>query len=64
MNAEYKHGINDYTIKGKELIKLSAVLGEFQQLADSVTRFSVNPSESYKCLEMCISMKVCKTILL
>ncbi|MGJ7912621.1 excinuclease ABC subunit C [Neobacillus sp. LXY-1] len=52
--AEYKHGINDYTIKGKKLIKLSAVLDEIQQLTDEETQFNIVPSESYNCLKMCM----------
>ncbi|WLR60164.1 GIY-YIG nuclease family protein [Guptibacillus hwajinpoensis] len=52
--AEYKHGINDYTIKNKQLIKLSTVLEEIQKLVDDETRFSIKVSESYKCLENCM----------
>ena len=51
--AEYKHGINDYTIRDKELVQLSAVLNEIQQLIDDETGFEVNVSESYTCLEKC-----------
>ncbi|MGG1398963.1 excinuclease ABC subunit C [Bacillus salipaludis] len=52
--AEYKHGINDYTIKGKKLIKLSTVIGEIQQLTDEETRFNIIASESFKCIESCM----------
>ncbi|ADU32520.1 hypothetical protein [Evansella cellulosilytica] len=52
--AEYKHGINDYTIKNKKLVKLSAVLEEIQQLVVEDTRFSVGASESQRCLELCM----------
>jgi hypothetical protein len=52
--AEYKHGINDYTIKDKQLVKLSAVLGEIQQFVDEETGFSIGASESYRCLEICM----------
>ncbi|WP_368901884.1 excinuclease ABC subunit C [Oceanobacillus oncorhynchi] len=51
--AEYKHGINDYTIREKELVQLSAVLNEIQQLIDDETGFEVKVSESYTCLEKC-----------
>ncbi|WHZ60031.1 excinuclease ABC subunit C [Metabacillus hrfriensis] len=52
--AEYKHGINDYTIKDKKLIKLTAVLDEIQQLTDEETRFNIDVSESANCLKKCI----------
>ncbi|MDQ0975998.1 hypothetical protein QFZ31_005876 [Neobacillus niacini] len=52
--AEYKHGINDYTIKGRKLNKLSAVLDEIHQLTDEETQFSIDPSESYNCLKVCM----------
>ncbi|MBF7155063.1 GIY-YIG nuclease family protein [Bacillus albus] len=52
--AEYKHGINDYTIKDKKLIKLSAVLDEIQQLTDEDTQFNIDPSETYNCLRLCM----------
>src|SRR5699024_6254007 len=51
--AEYKHGMNDYTIRDKELVQLSAVLNEIQQLIDDETGFEVKVSESYTCLEKC-----------
>lgn len=51
--AEYKHGINDYTVRDKELVQLSAVLNEIQQLTDEETGFEVKVSESYTCLERC-----------
>lgn len=51
--AEYKHGINDYTIRDKELVRLSTVLNEIQQLTDEETGFGVKVSESYTCLEKC-----------
>ncbi|HDR7612510.1 TPA: GIY-YIG nuclease family protein [Bacillus mycoides] len=52
--AECNHGINDYTIKDKKLIKLSAVLDEIQQLIDEETQFNINLSESYNCLRLCM----------
>ncbi|MFV5897064.1 MULTISPECIES: zinc-ribbon domain-containing protein [unclassified Bacillus cereus group] len=52
--AECNHGINDYTIKDKKLIKLSAVLDEIQQLIDEETQFNINLSESYNCLRSCM----------
>ncbi|WP_405098598.1 zinc-ribbon domain-containing protein [Oceanobacillus sp. FSL H7-0719] len=52
--SEFKHGINDYTIKDKELVQLSAVLNEIQQLINEETGFEVKVSESYPCLEECI----------
>jgi hypothetical protein len=52
--AEFKHGINDYTIKDKELVKLSAVLKEIQQLTDEKTRFNIVFSESVTCLNICL----------
>lgn len=52
--AEYRHGINDYTVKDKNLINLSTVLNEVQQLANEETQFSINASESYRCLEICM----------
>lgn len=51
--AEYKHGMNDYTIRDKDLVQLSAVLYEIQQLIDDETGFEVKVSESYTCLEKC-----------
>ncbi|MGW6384527.1 excinuclease ABC subunit C [Peribacillus butanolivorans] len=52
--AEYKHGINDYTIKDKKMIKLTDVLDEIKQIIDDETRFNLVPSESFKCLEKCM----------
>jgi hypothetical protein len=52
--AEFKHGINDYTIKDKELVKLSAVFKEIQQLTDEKTRFNIVVSESDTCLKICL----------
>ena len=52
--AEYKHGINDYSIKGKKLVELSAVLDEIQKLIDEETQFNIDPSESYNCLKVCM----------
>lgn len=50
INAEYKHGINDATLKGKKLIKLSSVLDKIQLLCNEETRFNINISESQNCL--------------
>lgn len=52
--TEYKHGINDYTIKDKKLIKLSAVLDEIQQLIDEETQFSINTFKLDSCLRICM----------
>lgn len=52
--AEFKHGINDYTIRNERLVKLSVVLREIQQFVDYDTRYNISVSESYKCLEKCI----------
>ena len=52
--AEYKHGINDYTLKDQELIKLSVVLDEIKQITDEETRFNIDVSESVNCLKKCI----------
>jgi hypothetical protein len=52
--AEYKHGINDYSIKDKRLIKLSTVLDEILRLVDDSTRYNIRVSESNKCLERCM----------
>lgn len=50
INTEYRYGINDATLKGKKLIKLSSVLDEIQLLCNEETRFNVNISESQNCL--------------
>lgn len=50
INAEYRHGINDYTLKGKKLVKLTNVLNEIQLLCNEETRFNINISESQNCL--------------
>lgn len=50
INAEYRHGINDATIKDKKLVKLSDVLDEVQTLCNEETRFNINISESQNCL--------------
>ncbi|WP_210367882.1 excinuclease ABC subunit C [Bacillus sp. REN3] len=49
--SEYKHGINDYTLKDKELVRLEEVLDELQQLVDDETVFYLSNTESYGCLE-------------
>ena len=54
ISAEYKHGINDYTLKDKELIKLSVVIDEIKVLTDEETRFNIDVSESVNCLRKCI----------
>ncbi|QUW23612.1 excinuclease ABC subunit C [Sporosarcina sp. Marseille-Q4063] len=53
--AEYKHGINDYTIKDKELVQLTAVFNEIHHLINDETRFEVEVSESYPCLGKCLN---------
>lgn len=52
--AEYKHGINDYTLKNQHLVELSVVLDEIQQTIDEETRFNLQVSESHSVLEMCL----------
>lgn len=54
IQAEYKHGINDYTLKDKKLIKLSVVLDEIMEITDDETRFNIDVSESVNCLKRCI----------
>lgn len=54
IQAEYKHGINDYTLKDKKLIKLSVVLDEIKQITDEETRYNIDVSESANCLKKCI----------
>jgi hypothetical protein len=49
--AEYRSGINDYTIREKNLVRLSEVLDELQQLVNDETVFCLENSESYGCLE-------------
>ncbi|MCM3584250.1 hypothetical protein M3182_00660 [Mesobacillus maritimus] len=49
--AEYKHGINDYTLKDKKLVRLEEVFDELQQLVDDETIFYLSNLESYGCLE-------------
>ncbi|WP_018782178.1 hypothetical protein [Bacillus sp. 95MFCvi2.1] len=52
--TEYKHGINDYTIKDKKLIKLSSVLDEVQQLIDEETQFNIDTFKLDSCLRLCM----------
>jgi len=54
IQAEYKHGINDYTLKDKSLIKLPVVLEEIKKLTDENTRFNISASESANCLKVCL----------
>ncbi|WP_282139273.1 zinc-ribbon domain-containing protein [Rossellomorea aquimaris] len=49
--AEYKHGINDYTLKDKKLVRLEVVLDELQQLVNDETEFVLTNTESKGCLE-------------
>ncbi|MBS4223846.1 excinuclease ABC subunit C [Lederbergia citrea] len=49
--AEFRHGINDYTIKDKDLVRLEEVLDELQQLVDDETVFYLSNTESNGCLE-------------
>lgn len=55
--AEYKHGINDYTVKDKPLHDLLVVFNELQSLIDEQTKFSIKISETYKCLNLSIPAK-------
>ncbi|MBR8645141.1 hypothetical protein KEH51_15740 [[Brevibacterium] frigoritolerans] len=57
VQAEFKHGINDCTVKDKQLVKLSVVLDEIQQLIDKDTRFNTYTSESNNCLKMCMILE-------
>jgi hypothetical protein len=52
--AEFKHGINDCTIKNKQLVKLLDVLDEIQHITNDKTGFNVDVSESSRCLKICI----------
>ncbi|MFT9599176.1 MAG: excinuclease ABC subunit C, partial [Mesobacillus sp.] len=54
VQAEYKHGINDYTLKDKELIKLANVIDEIKQITDEETRYNIDVSESVNCLRRCL----------
>jgi hypothetical protein len=54
IQAEFKHGINDYTLKDKELIKLSVVLDEIKEITDNETLFNIEVSESANCLKKSI----------
>ncbi|WP_052948788.1 hypothetical protein [Mesobacillus campisalis] len=49
--AEYKEGINDFTLKDKELVQLEVVFEELQQLVDDETVYYLANTESYRCLE-------------
>lgn len=52
--AEFKHGINDYTLKNQPLVELSVVLDEIQQMTDEETRFNLQVSESHNVSKMCL----------
>lgn len=39
--AEYKHGINDYTVKGKSLYPLSLILTKIEQQTNCETKFKI-----------------------
>ncbi|HHT7061361.1 TPA: excinuclease ABC subunit C [Bacillus cereus] len=52
--SEYKHGINDYTIKDKRLYKLKTVFNRLQKLTNTATKFTKYASESDNCLKKCI----------
>lgn len=54
VSAEYKHGINDYTLKDQELINLIVVLDEIKEISNEETRFNIDVSESVNCLRKCI----------
>lgn len=58
INAEIKHGMNDYTLKDKSLVQLTAVLDEIQQTIDEETRFNLYVSESQNCLKRCVPFKI------
>ncbi|HDX9577080.1 TPA: excinuclease ABC subunit C [Bacillus pseudomycoides] len=53
--AEYKHGMNDYTIQDKPLIPLENVFEEIQKVTDEKTTFRIYATESAKCLSYCMS---------
>lgn len=53
--SEYKHGINDYTIKNQRLYKLETVFNRLQKITDTETKFTKYASESDNCLRKCIS---------
>lgn len=52
--SEFKHGVNDYTIKGQELSPLSVILKEIEDLTDEETRFKIVATESFPCLKECM----------
>ena len=53
INAEIKTGINDYSIKGRELNNLSEVFNEIELNTDNYTLFVPVISESKNCLKSC-----------
>ncbi|MDF2946161.1 MAG: Excinuclease subunit domain protein [Bacillales bacterium] len=54
IKAEFKHGINDYTIKDKNLYQISEVLHELEHLTNKETAFSIDTTESKNCLKRCV----------
>lgn len=56
--AEYKHGVSDYTIKGKELVSLLTVLTEIEQQTNMETKFKIVSTESFPCLEDCMRVSM------
>lgn len=55
--AEYKHGINDYTVTQHELLELDLVLNQIEKLINVDTRFKISISESYNCIKQCFTTK-------
>ena len=53
--AEFKHGMNDYTIQNKPLVSLNEVFEEIHQLTDEHTVFRIFSTESLNCLVLCMS---------
>lgn len=52
--AEFKHGVNDFTLQGKELLPLIKVLTDIEQLTDEQTKFKIESTETHPCLEDCM----------
>ncbi|MES5929851.1 hypothetical protein QCI77_28370 [Bacillus cereus group sp. MG9] len=53
--AEFKHGMNDYTIQNQSLVPLVDVFEEIHQLTDEHTVFRIFSTESLNCLLLCMS---------
>lgn len=56
--AEYKHGANDHTIKGQELVPLSTVLMKIEQQTNTETKFKIETTSSFPCLIDCMHISM------